>query len=551
MSEGEEGSERRAAFRALARSRDLVRLQLAFAGSMLGGWAWSVALAVWAYDAGGAGLVGLAAAARYGTMAVGALFAGAAVARWSRKRVMVGSDVSRCVLLVLSGAAIAVAAPPAVVLVLVVLASLATSVFRPAQAALLPSLAKTPDELTAANAVSGVVENVGMFAGPALGGVVLVLSSPEVVFGLSALTLVWSAALVSSIRVADEPVAEHERLSPLADALAGLRLVATDRTARVLAGLLTGQTLVAGALTVLIAVIALDLLRRGDGWVGYLNGAVGVGGVVGAVAGAGLVGRPRLSGGFAGGMLLWGLPFLLLVAWRSPASAVAVMLLIGVGNSLVDLAGYTLLQRAVPASQLARLFGALEALMIASMALGAALISVLVDRAGATAALVAAGLLLPLLTLALWPRLRAIDAAAPVPADALRVLGANPMLAVLPPGTLEGLALAAVRTEHAAGATVFSQGDSGDSFYVVESGRVGVEVDGELVRTQEAGSGFGEIALLRDTPRTATVTALEPVVLWGLDRGPFLAAVTGYLPASEHADGVVAARLGHAAPRMA
>jgi len=551
MAAAHESPGRRAVFRALAGSRALVRLQLALVGSMLGGWAWTVALGVWAYEAGGAGLVGVATAARYVPLAVGALFAGAAVDRWARRAVMVASDGARGVLLVLVGAAIALAAPVPVVLVLVACASLAGSVFRPAQAALLPDLATTPEQLTAANAVGGIIEHLGMFAGPALGGLVLTVSSPQVVFALSALALAWSAVLVASIRVDDEPVAAHERLSPLADARAGLRLLGGDRTTSILAVLLTAQTLIAGALNVLIVVIALALLHKGQGWVGYLSGAVGVGGVLGALAGTSLVGRPRLSGAFGLGMLLWGLPFLGLAAWGSPVIAVACMLMIGVGNSIGDLAGFTMLQRAVPAPQLARLFGALEGVLIGSMALGAALISVLVRQAGDTAALVAAGVLLPALMIVLWRPLRAIDALSAVPADALRALRAIPMLAVLAPATLEGLALAAARIEAGRGETVFSQGEPGDRYYVIGEGLVAVDVDGAWVGTQGPGSGFGEIALLRDAPRSATVTATEPVVLWALDRDHFLAAVTGHLPAAEHARSVVAARLGHAAPRMA
>ena len=551
MAQTPERPTRRETFRALAASRNLVRLQMALAGSMLGNWAWSVALAVWAYDIGGAGLVGVATATRYVPMAIGALFAGAAVDRWARKPVMVASDASRCLLLTGAGLAIAASAPALFVLAFVALASLAGSVFRPAEAALVPSLAETPEQLTASNAISSLVEHTGMFVGPAIGGVVLTFSSPQVVLLLSAATLVWSALLVMSIDVHDPRREAHELANPFADALAGVRLLGAGRTTGVLSGLLTAQTVIAGALNVLIVVIALELLDKGQGWVGYLNGATGVGGVIGALAATGLVGRPRLSGAFGVGMLLWGLPFLLVAAITSPLVAMLAMGLIGAGNSIGDLAGFTMLQRGVPEEQLARLFGALEGVLIGSMAIGAALVSLLIASAGAETALIVCGVFLPALTALLWGPLRSIDALAKPAAAALAVLRRIPMFGVLGPAAIEQLALGAHRVEVRGGSLVFSQGDEGDRYYAVESGSVAVEIDGEQIRVQGAGSGFGEIALLRDTPRTATIRAIEDLVLWAVDRDRFLAAVTGSAPASEHAHQLVAARLRNAAPRIA
>jgi cyclic nucleotide-binding protein/MFS transporter len=319
----------------------------------------------------------------------------------------------------------------------------------------------------------------------------------------------------------------------------------------VLSGLITAQTMLAGALNVLVVIIALEVIEKGDGWVGYLNGAVGVGGVIGAIVCTGLVGRERLSGAFGVGMLLWGLPFLLVAAWQAPTGVVVAMLLIGIGNSVGDLAGYTMLQRAVPEEQLARLFGALEGVMIGSMALGAAIVSWLASGASAETALIICGVFLPVLTAVLWGPLRAIDAAAKPAEAALAVLRRIPMFGVLPPTSIEALALRAEHVTVPAGQIVFRQGDHGDRYYAIESGRVAVEIDGHQVRVQEPGSGFGEIALLHDTVRTATVRAVDDTALWAIDRDDFLAAVTGSAPSAEHAQKLVAARLQHAAPRMA
>ena len=70
-----------------------------------------------------------------------------------------------------------------------------------------------------------------------------------------------------------------------------------------------------------------------------------------------------------------------------------------------------------------------------------------------------------------------------------------------------------------------------------------MSADGKAVSTLDAGQYFGEIALLRDVPRTATVKAKTPVVVYALEREDFLAAVTGHAPSARAAEAVVGARL--------
>src|SRR5207302_3673644 len=229
--------------------------------------------------------------------------------------------------------------------------------FRPAQAAFVPSLAATPEELTAANVAASTIDSVGFFAGPALAGVLLAVAGPDVVFAVTSATFLWSALFIVRIRA---PRAEREeqpeRLAILSEASAGFRAIAGDSRLRLLVGLLTAVTLVVGAFEVLTVVSALRLLDMGKSGVGWLNAAFGVGALVGAFASIALVGVRRLSVPFIAGVVLWGAPGALIAAVPHAAAALVFIGLVGIGNTLVDVAGFTLVQRAVPDEVLARVF---------------------------------------------------------------------------------------------------------------------------------------------------------------------------------------------------
>ncbi|HSD75953.1 MAG TPA: MFS transporter, partial [Solirubrobacteraceae bacterium] len=331
----------------VVREPDLRRLLLALAGSYVGYWGFTVAMAVWAYGRGGAALVGVAAFARLAPAALLGPFTGLIADRWSRTRVMVACDLLRAALLAGVAAAIWSDAPAAVVIAPVALVSVAGGVFRPAQAALMPALARTPEQLTAANAAASTIESTGIFVGPALGGLLLLVAATHVVFLAVAATLVASALLVLRIsvrpRAAPRPDADEHIVRQL---LAGGRLLGADRDLRLFTSLFAAQTLVCGIANVLVVVVALRLLGRDQSWVGYLEAAAGVGGILGGLAAANLVGRRTLSGPFAAGLLLWGLPLVLVGLWPAALVALLAWALIGVGNSLADVAGLTLLQRA-------------------------------------------------------------------------------------------------------------------------------------------------------------------------------------------------------------
>jgi MFS family permease len=537
---GSEGRARAAlrSLRAVLANPALRRLQLAWVGSILGGWAYLVALGVYAYGQGGAAAVGLVGLIRLIPAAIAAPFTASLADRLSRVAVMVASDLVRCALMLGAAATIGAGGPAPLVYGLVALSTIAGTVFRPAQSALLPALVRSPSELTAANVASSTLESVGTFLGPALGGLLLAVSSPEVVFAANGASFLWSAFLVLGLRGLEPQRERSSAASEKAGILAGVETIAREPTLRMLVGLYGAQTLVAGALNVLVVVTSFELLELDEAGVGLLYAAVGVGGLVGGFVALLLSARGRLARDFALGLALFGLPLALIGGLPVSVVAVAGLAVLGIGNSIVDVNALTIMQRAVPDAVLGRALGALDGLLLGTLGLGAIVAPGLIELIGAEAALVATGMLLPLLAIVTRPRLRALDRATAAP-DATTLLRGVSMLAALPLPVLERLAREAVPAQHRAGDTIVREGDPGDRFYVLETGVVEI-----LGRRFGPGEAFGEIALLRDVPRTATATAITDVELVALERGPFVAAVTGHAPTAAAADTLIAARLG-------
>jgi MFS family permease len=535
-----------AAFREVFRNQGLRRIQLAWAASDLGTWAYGIVVFVYSYEQGGATAVGVVGLARWFSAAIASPFAAVLGDRYDRRWVMAGSDLARAALIGAAALAVFTDASPYAVYVLAVLVSVVATLFRPAEAALTPSLARTPEELTAANVSASTIESVGTFAGPAIGGLLLAAVGASVAFLVTGALMLWSALLIAGIRSSGEAKEQPDReaVSILDELLAGFRTIARERGMRVLVGLFSAQTFVGGMLSVFIVVIALKLLQTGEAGVGFLNSAVGVGGVLGAFAAAALIGRKRLAADFGLGILIWGIPIALIAVWSNQVFVLVMLAIVGLGNTIVDVSGMTLLQRSAPDEVLARVFGVLESLLLLSVGLGAVVAPLLINWLGTRGALIVAGSLLPLVMIPAWPRLNAIDRMTEVPVERLELLSANPIFAPLPESTLEQLAHGLEEVTAPAGEEILRQGDRGDRFYLVKDGALDVYVDGELVQSLGSGDSFGEIALLRDVPRTATVRARTEVMLYALDRRHFLAAVTGSGPSLSAAEGVIGMRLG-------
>jgi len=551
------GDQVRASFQALSdvfRNPGLRRLELGFAGSVVGDWAYAVAVSVYAYGQGGPGAVGVLGVVRYLLVALVTPFTATLADRLPRKAVMVSADLVRAALVALGAGVIFLGGPAFLVYALAIATALVGTPFRPAQAAILPSLALDSGELTAANVASSTIESVGFFAGPALGGLLLAVADIPIVYLVNALTFVWSAALVAGIRAAADPKAEQPeaaseaatteaRAGFLQEAAAGYSTIFRSPDLRALVGLYAAQCVVAGASLVFVVSMALDLFDLGRPGVGYLDSTMGIGGIVGGVVALVLAQRGRLAFDFGLGVLLWAAPLLLIAAWPALPGAILALLIIGLANSLVDINAYTILQRVVPDEVMGRVFGALESAVIGAMALGALAMPILIATIGIRGGLLVIGAAVSAVTFLVLPRLLSIDKTSLAPAG-IGLLRAIPIFEPLPERIVEKLARALVRVELAAGEDAVREGEEGDRFYVIESGTLVVTKGHRWVADLGVGNCFGEIALLRDLPRTATVTASTAVVLQALDRRHFIPAVTGHGDAHEAAELVVSSRLG-------
>jgi len=549
--------ESRDAVHEVFKNRNLRRINLAFAGSIIGDTAQGVAAAVFAYQHGGATTVGVLGVVRFVCMAIAAPFTSLLGDRFDRKRVMVTADLVRAALVVAAGVIIATDGPALAVYTIAVVTSIVSTSFRPSQAALMPSLANHPGELTATNVVSSTIESVGFFAGPAIGGLILAVANIQSVYFFNAVSFLWSASLVlglpskrdrdaARLTRAGEPDAdagitetsEAEKEGFVREVTAGYREILRDKNLRLLVGLYCVQTVVAGASLVYEVAIALDLLHTGEGGLGILGSALGVGGFVGGIVALVLARRNRLAFDFGLGVMFWGAPLLLVAAWPTMASAVIAMALIGIANSLVDVNAFTILQRLTPDAVLGRVFGALESAIIGGMAVGALIMPLLINTIGLRSGLVVIGVSVSVLVVLGVSGLNRIDdvALAPVGLDLLVRVS---MLSALPENVLERLARGSKSVSVDSGESVFREGDAGDLYYIIESGVAEVFIGGEYVRTLTEGDAFGEIALLRDVPRTATVTAASALVMRAIERDAFLSSVTGHGETSDEAERVV------------
>ena len=504
------------ALRRTAGDPRLVRVQLSWAAVMAASWTVTVTLSVVAFAEGGSGAVALAVLARALPGALVGPLLGALADRFSRRSCLAASAL---LCAVATTAAIPLTGSLVPVLSLITVVALITMLFRAAESAVLPELVDDPAELTAANVMSSAVEAVGLFAGPALAAGLLSLQGPELAFGGAAGLFLSAGLLVLGLpRQRPSVEAEGARTGRL-DGL--FRLPA----ARLLLALVLPQTVLSGGVIVLYPALAVEALGLDVSAVGVLAAAFGLGGVIASLGLFALAGSRRLGMLTALALALWTAPLLVLPIRPSYAAVLLLLAVAGSGNVLFDVTIVTLLQRAVPLRLLGRAFGALETVIVVGVGTGAALAPLLdrlVGPAGALALLAA-----PLAGVAAVAvrALRRLDDELTAPVRQVALLRELPVFALLPAMQLERLALQLRRVELAAGEAAARQSEPGRTWFLVDAGRLGVQVDGRPVRELGPGEGFGEIALLRQGVRTATVTASEPSVVWALDGDVFLAAL--------------------------
>jgi hypothetical protein len=349
--------------------------------------------------------------------------------------------------------------------------------------------------------------------------------------------------LAARIETRSAPPTRAHDASALGDLLGGFRALVHESQPRLVILLMGAYFVMEGALDVLLVVLAFKMLHIGSGGVGFLNAAVGVGGIIGAALATLLVASRRLTPPLLGGASTFGTALIAIGLFPSRVLAPFLVGMAGAGRPLIDVAGRTLLQRVVPDRVLSRVFGVLEGLYMAGLALGLTIAPILFALMGQRATFVVAGSFLPIVYLLAWRRLAEIDSSVAVPEARLALLRSLPIFAPLSAPVLEQVASRLIPTEAALGSEIIRQGDPGDRFYVIEEGEVVVSKNGRQVATLQQGDFFGEIALLREIPRTATVTAQTDTLLYALERDDFLEAVTGHPQSAEAADAVTRTRL--------
>ena len=534
-----------AEFGAVARNPNLRRLELAYGAAITSEWAFTVALGVFAYERGGATAVGILGLVRMLPAALATPFTAAVADRYERERALVVVTLLSAVALAAATALFYFGRNEAAIFAFAAAHAVVSTLCRPAVAALVPSLAATPQQLVAANGVSLTLEGFGTLAGPLIAGVVIATTGVGVVFAFGAVAYVAAALSVATIHVEGRLRFAHHRAA--GDLTAGFRLLARESQPRLIVALFVAQTIVRGALNVLIVVIVFRLLHVDGGWVGFLSGAVGAGMLVGGFASMALAGR-KLAVPFGVGLLLWGIPIALIAAAPYRVTALLLLAVVGVGNALEDVAGETLLQRLISDDLLGRVLGVMFGAATLGMGIGAIITPGLISTLGTRGALVAVGAFLPALVFLSSRGLRAIDAAAVAPARELALLDAVPMFAPLAVAAKEQVAKSLIRISRPAGHEIVKEGDAGDRFYIVASGHAEVTQAGRHLRDCGPGDYFGEIALLRDVRRTATVTASEEIELYALERSAFVDAATGHTAGREAGEGIVREHLARATP---
>ena len=523
------------------RKRSLRRLGLAVAGFRLAELAVWIALAAYAYGAGGvseasavtvAELVPATACA----LAVGRLihrFGASAVLRWG---------------LALQSAAMLVAAvflrqhQDVGAFGAAIVGASAVTTTRPAQSASLPSMVDGPDELTAANVFFGALVAAGELAGPLSAAILMTTVGGWAVFAV--MSAVVAAATAAVWRLPPAPAAADEDPESI---VAGIRATARAAGPRVMVIAIAAYYVVIGALDVLAVVIAVELLHESTGYAGFVTTAIGAGCLVAGALAVLLIGRRWIApwilvSGFAIGIALVGVS----LAGSRVALTLAILVGFGVATAAYELTALMLLQRVSRIDIIANVFALVETLQMAMLALGAAIVPLAVHLFGPHWAPAAVGVLFAAYTAAIGASIVLIDRSARVPITEMGLLRSTALFGALPGPALETIAREVRRVDAAAGTVVVEQGAPGEEYFAVVSGTLVVSIDGTDYATLGRGDGFGEIALLRDAPRAATVRAVSDATLLAMDREPFITAVTGHAATNERASSITAAHLRRA-----
>jgi len=532
--------------RALAADRSSRRAVIALAVYRLAEFGPWVGILVYAYDQGGATATGLVSLGILIPTALSAPLAGPAIDRFGATRVLLTAYATQATVMAATAAALLAGLPSLLVYVLAALTAMALTVTHPAHAVASPGFAKTTEQLVAVNAVTGWVLSAGLVIAPAIAGLTLAVSTPGAVYAAGAAALVLAAVLVLPLRDLVPPIVRRGELgasSALRQLVEGARALKNAAAPREVILVLGATFMMIGAFDVLAVSLALHTLDIGGSGAGYLTATHGVGAFAGAAASLAILGRLRLVPLLVGAALLAGLAFLVLGLKTTLVVAFVAAAVAGVSRSMLEVTGQTLLQRVTPTELLARVFAFKEGLAMAAWGIGSALVPLVIALGGMTAALIFAGTLVPAAVLLRLPRLLAVDSATTVPVVTITLLRSLQVFRALPVPALEGVAHTAAEVPVRAGTKIVREGEHGNCYYAIADGTVDVRKNGHSIATLSRGEGFGEMALLGDGVRTATVLAITDARFIRIERDPFLVAVTGHSETQGRFDELTQARL--------
>ncbi|MEQ1874449.1 MAG: cyclic nucleotide-binding domain-containing protein [Ilumatobacteraceae bacterium] len=517
--------------RAALRNSDLRRAVIAYFASVISEWALWCGVLVYSYEHSGATTAGFVSLGLFLPGALIAPLAGAAADGPKPNRVLAIVYAVQAISLTIATAAAYLEGPLLTVIVPSAVALAMVAYIRPCFAVVVPGLVTSTGELTAANLLNGYCDSSSVLLGPLAASALIAIDGPPIVLaacaGLAVLGVVITLPLIrlDPKSAQGHPVRHGSRTGALVE---GIRALAQRKGALQLMSVLGGQYVLIGALDLIYVVLATEEFELGASGPGLLGAAFGAGAILGGISSTVLVARKRLAPLLLMSLLAICGALALLGGVTTFAIALIVLPIAGISRSVLDVTGRMLMQRAAPQDALASVFAVEESLALTGCAVGCIIAQVAIAVAGARAALLAVGLVLALLLVVTGKRLAQVDASANAPVVAIRLLRRIPLFAPLPGPALEGVARAAQAVSIPSGQVILHEGEAGDSYFAIVTGEVAVTMGGEPVRTMARGEGFGEIALLADVPRTASVTASTDVELLEIERASFLTAVTGH-----------------------
>ena len=548
-------------FRSAFRNPTLRRVGFAYAmfsTSEFGTW---IVLLVYAFAHGGIGTELVITLVQLMPCVVFAPVFASVAGRWRASRTLTAGYAIQALTVGAVAVAVTSGAPVWVVFVLAPLTALAFTITRPAQSAVLPAVVRTADELTAANVMTGWTEEGAALVGPGIAGLLMAWHGPGLALAAMAACSLASFTLVVGVigptgaprRSAAGPEPSGRTTGDGAtnpggglwdDIRGNLSSTVFDPDLRILLVLSTFFFVLIGALDYLCVVLALDLLHMGQGGAGYLNAALGLGGLAAGFVTAFLVGRRHLARTLTFSLLASVAALALVAVYPHVAFTLGLLVVVGLSAGVFNATSKTFMQRIAPPDSIAGAFSILEALLNLGLALGAILIWAVTAAAGVRVALIAPGVVALVLLATVWRRLRAVDSAVVIPQVEIHLLRSIPLFAALPAPTIETVARALEPLPLAAGTSVVTEGEPGDRYYVVADGGLDVTREGRHLAHIGRGHAFGEIALIRDCPRTASVVTTADTLLYGLDGELFVETVTGNPSAMRVVGEVVEGHLG-------